>query len=184
MAAGVYGSSEGLRVLIVERCAAGGQAGTSSRIENYLGFPEGISGEDLTGRGFKQATRFGAEVALTRSVEKLTPSSEGYVCEFDGGQSVSARAVVLATGVDWRRLQAKGEDRLLGHGIFYGAARQEATNVVGKKVFIVGGGNSGSEIQAIHLVPMGAATVLGSCAIRSRTTAFCASHLAGVTDCV
>jgi thioredoxin reductase (NADPH) len=127
MAAGVYGSSEGLRVLIVERCAAGGQAGTSSRIENYLGFPEGISGEDLTGRGFKQATRFGAQVALTRSVEKLTPSSEGYVCEFDGGQSVSAQAVVLATGVDWRLLQAKGEDRLLGRGIFYGAARQEAS---------------------------------------------------------
>ncbi len=145
MAAGVYGSSEGLRVLIVERCAAGGQAGTSSRIENYLGFPEGISGEDLTGRGFKQATHFGAEVALTRSIEKLTPSSEGYVCEFDGGQSVSARAVVLATGVDWRRLRAEGEDRLLGHGIFYGAARHEATNVVGKKVFIVGGGNSAGQ---------------------------------------
>jgi thioredoxin reductase (NADPH) len=145
MAAGVYGSSEGLRVLIVERCAAGGQAGTSTRIDNYLGFPEGVSGEDLTGRGFKQATRFGAEVALTRSVEKLTPSSEGYVCVFDGGQSVSARAVVLATGVDWRRLQAKGEDRLLGRGIFYGAARHEATNVVGKKVFIVGGGNSAGQ---------------------------------------
>ena len=145
MAAGVYGSSEGLSVLIVERCAAGGQAGTSSRIENYLGFPEGISGDDLTGRGFKQATRFGAEVALTRSVEKLTPSSEGYVCEFDGGQSVSARTVVLATGVDWRRLQAKGEERLLGRGIFYGAGRQEATNVVGKKVFIVGGGNSAGQ---------------------------------------
>jgi thioredoxin reductase (NADPH) len=145
MAAGVYGSSEGLRVLIVERCAAGGQAGTSSRIENYLGFPEGISGEDLTGRGFKQATQFGAEVALTRSVEKLTPSSEGYVCELDGGQSVSARAVVLATGVDWRRLEAKGEDRLLGRGIFYGAARQEAANVIGKKVFIVGGGNSAGQ---------------------------------------
>jgi thioredoxin reductase (NADPH) len=88
MAAGVYGSSEGLRGLIVERCAAGGQAGTSSRIENYLGFPEGISGEDLTGRGFRQATQFGAEVALTRSAEKLTLSSEGYVCEFDGGQSI------------------------------------------------------------------------------------------------
>jgi thioredoxin reductase (NADPH) len=145
MAAGVYGSSEGLRVLIVERCAAGGQAGTSSRIENYLGFPEGISGEDLTGRGFKQATQFGAEVALTRSVGRLTPSNEGYVCELDGGQSVSARAVVLATGVDWRRLQTKGEDRLLGHGIFYGAARQEAANVVGKKVFMVGGGNSAGQ---------------------------------------
>src|ERR1700677_4413672 len=145
MAAGVYGSSEGLSVLIAERCAAGGQAGTSSRIENYLGFPEGISGEDLTGRGFKQATRFGAEVALTRSVEKLTPSSEGYLCEFDGGQSVSARAVVLATGVDWRLLQAKGEDRPLGRGIFYGAARHEAANVVGKKDFIVGGGNSAGQ---------------------------------------
>ncbi|MGB8441598.1 MAG: FAD-dependent oxidoreductase [Candidatus Acidiferrales bacterium] len=145
MAAGVYGSSEGRKVLIVERCAAGGQAGTSSRIENYLGFPEGISGQDLTGRGFKQTTYFGAEVALTRSVEKLTPSSEGYVCEFDGGQSVSARAVVLATGVDWRRLQTQGEDRLLGRGIFYGAAQQEATNVVGKKVFIVGGGNSAGQ---------------------------------------
>ncbi|MGD0988728.1 MAG: FAD-dependent oxidoreductase [Candidatus Sulfotelmatobacter sp.] len=145
MAAGVYGSSEGLSVLIVERCAAGGQAGTSSRIENYLGFPEGISGDDLTGRGFKQATRFGAEVALTRSVEKLTPSSEGYLCGLDGGQTVLARAVVLAIGVDWRRLQAKGQDRLLGRGIFYGAARHEATNVVGKKVFIVGGGNSAGQ---------------------------------------
>jgi thioredoxin reductase (NADPH) len=145
MAAGVYGTSEGLTVLIVERCAAGGQAGTSSRIENYLGFPEGISGEDLTGRGFRQATQFGAEVALTRSVEKLTPRSEGYLCELDGGQTVSARAVVLATGVDWRRLQAKGEDRLLGRGLFYGAARHEATNVVGKKVFIVGGGNSAGQ---------------------------------------
>ena len=145
MAAGVYGSSEGLTVLVVERCAAGGQAGTSSRIENYLGFPEGISGEDLTGRGFKQATRFGAEIALTRSVQKLTPSNEGYVCELDGGETVSARAVVLATGVDWRRLQVKGEDRLLGRGIFYGAARHEATNVVGKKVFIVGGGNSAGQ---------------------------------------
>jgi thioredoxin reductase (NADPH) len=145
MAAGVYGTSEGLTVLIVERWAAGGQAGTSSRIENYLGFPEGVSGEELTGRGFKQATRFGAEVVLTRCVEKLTPCSEGHVCELDGGQMVSARAVVLATGVDWRRLQAKGEDRLLGRGIFYGAARHEATNVVGKKVFIVGGGNSAGQ---------------------------------------
>src|SRR5580658_277003 len=145
MTAGVYGTSEGLTPLIVERWAAGGQAGTSSRIENYLGFPEGISGEDLTGRGFKQATRFGAEVAITRSVEKLTPGNGGYLCQLDGGQTVSARAVVLATGVDWRRLQAKGEDRLLGHGIFYGAARHEAANVVGKKVFIVGGGNSAGQ---------------------------------------
>ena len=145
MAAGVYGSSEGLTVLVVERCAAGGQAGTSSRIENYLGFPEGISGEDLTGRGFKQAIRFGAEVALTRCVEKLSPCNGRYVCELDGGQAVSARAVVLATGVDWRRLEVKGGDRLLGRGVFYGAARPEAINVIGKKVFIVGGGNSAGQ---------------------------------------
>jgi thioredoxin reductase (NADPH) len=84
-------------------------------------------------------------VALTRSIEKLVPSNDGYVCELDGGQSVSARAVVLATGVDWRRLQAKGEDRLLEHGVFYGAARHEAANLVGKKVFIVGGGNSAGQ---------------------------------------
>src|ERR1700744_2640430 len=159
MAAGVYGTSEGLTALIVERCACGGQAGTSSRIENYLGFPEGISGDDLTGRGFKQATRFGAEVALTRSVEKLTPSSDSYLCELDGGQTVLARAVVLAIGVDWRRLQAQGEERLLGRGIFYGAARQEATNVVGKKVFIVGGGNSAG--QAAMFLSSYAAEVKG-----------------------
>jgi thioredoxin reductase (NADPH) len=145
MAAGVYGTSEGLTVLMVERCACGGQAGTSSRIENYLGFPEGISGDDLTGRGFKQATRFGAEVALTRSVEKLTPQNAGYLCELDGGEIVFARAVVLSIGVEWRRLKAEGEDRLLGRGIFYGAARQEAKNVVGRKVFIVGGGNSAGQ---------------------------------------
>ncbi len=145
MAAGVYGTSEGLTALIVERWAAGGQAGTSSRIENYLGFPEGISGEDLTGRGFKQAIRFGAEVAITRSVEKLTPSNGGYACQLDGGETVSARAVVLATGVDWRRLEMKGSDRLLGRGISYGAARPEAINVIGKKVFIVGGGNSAGQ---------------------------------------
>jgi thioredoxin reductase (NADPH) len=145
MAAGVYGSSEGLTVLIVERSAAGGQAGTSSRIENYLGFPEGISGEDLTGRGFKQAVRFGAEVALTRCIESLTPGDDGIVCTLDGGQRITARAIVLATGVDWRRLQAAGSERLLGRGVFYGAARPEAINVIGKKVFIVGGGNSAGQ---------------------------------------
>jgi thioredoxin reductase (NADPH) len=145
MAAGVYGTSEGLSVLMVERCACGGQAGTSSRIENYLGFPEGISGDDLTGRGFKQATRFGAEVVITRSIEMLTPQSDGYLCELDGGQTVFARAVVLSIGVEWRRLRAVGEDGLLGRGIFYGAARHEAKNVVGKKVFIVGGGNSAGQ---------------------------------------
>jgi thioredoxin reductase (NADPH) len=145
MAAGVYGASEGLNVLMVERCAAGGQAGTSSRIENYLGFPEGISGEDLTGRALKQAIRFGAEIVMTRCIEKLTPNDSGYALELDGGHPVTARAVLLATGVDWRRLRVDGADRLLGHGVVYGASRAEADNVIGKKVFIVGGGNSAGQ---------------------------------------
>jgi thioredoxin reductase (NADPH) len=145
MAAGVYGASEGLNVLMVERAAAGGQAGTSSRIENYLGFPEGISGEDLTGRALKQAIRFGAEIAMTRCIEKLAPIDGGYSLELDGGHRVSARAVLLATGVEWRRLEVEGSDRLLGRGVLYGASRPEASNVNGKKVFIVGGGNSAGQ---------------------------------------
>jgi thioredoxin reductase (NADPH) len=145
MAAGVYGASEGLKVLMVERSAPGGQAGTSSRIENYLGFPEGISGEELTGRALKQAIRFGAEIAMTRCIEKLTQIDGGYSLELDGGLCVSTRAVLLATGVDWRRLEVAGADRFLGRGVLYGASRDEAHNVVGKKVFLVGGGNSAGQ---------------------------------------
>jgi thioredoxin reductase (NADPH) len=145
MAAGVYGASEGLTVLMVERSAAGGQAGTSSRIENYLGFPEGVSGDELTGRALKQAMRFGAEIAMTRSIEALTQTDGGYSLELDGGQCVLARTMLLATGVDWRRLEVAGVDRLLGRGVLYGASRTEATNVNGKKVFIVGGGNSAGQ---------------------------------------
>ncbi|MGB8539156.1 MAG: FAD-dependent oxidoreductase [Acidobacteriaceae bacterium] len=145
MAAGVYGASEGLKVLMVERSAAGGQAGTSSRIENYLGFPDGISGEDLTGRAVRQAVRFGAEIAMTRCIEKLEPIDSGYSLELDGGHRVSASAVLLATGVEWRRLEVAGADRLLGRGVLYGASRPEASNVNGKKVFIVGGGNSAGQ---------------------------------------
>jgi thioredoxin reductase (NADPH) len=145
MAAGVYGASEGLNVLMVERSAAGGQAGTSSRIENYLGFPEGVSGEDLTGRALKQAIRFGAEIAMTRCIEKLTRVDDGYSLELDGGHAVTARAVLLATGVEWRRLRVDGGDRLLDRGVLYGASRAEANNVNGKKVFIVGGGNSAGQ---------------------------------------
>jgi thioredoxin reductase (NADPH) len=145
MAAGVYGASEGLKVLMVERSAAGGQAGTSSRIENYLGFPEGISGEDLTGRAVKQAVRFGAEIAMTRCIEKVERADGGYLLELDGGQRVFAHAVLLATGVEWRRLKAEGCERLLARGVLYGASRPEAISVNGKKVFIVGGGNSAGQ---------------------------------------
>lgn len=145
MAASVYGASEGLRVLVVERFAAGGQAGTSTRIENYLGFPEGVSGDDLTGRALKQAIRFGAEIAMTRCVESLRPADGCYTLALDGGKRVTARAIVLATGVDWRRLLFEGADRLLGRGILYGASRTEAINVNGRKVVIIGGGNSAGQ---------------------------------------
>ena len=146
LAAGVYGASEGLKVLVVERSAAGGQAGTSSRIENYLGFPNGISGEDLSERALKQAGRFGAEIAMTRTVEHIEPLGDGRYCvELDGGQRVSACVVLIATGVEWRILQAEGVDRLQGRGVLYGASRNEASNVVGKRVIIVGGGNSAGQ---------------------------------------
>jgi len=146
LAAGVYGASEGLKVLVVERSAAGGQAGTSSRIENYLGFPNGISGEDLSERALKQAGRFGAEIAMTRCVEHIEPLGDGRYCvELDGGQRVSACVVLIATGVEWRILNAEGVDRFQGRGVLYGASRNESSNVVGKRVFIVGGGNSAGQ---------------------------------------
>ena len=145
LAAAVYGASEGLSVLLVEKNAPGGQAGTSSRIENYPGFPTGISGDDLSGRFIKQATRFGAEMVLTRAVEKIGPTMGGYRVELDGGLQVKTKTIILATGVDWRRLEADGVDRLHGKGVLYGATRMEATSVVGKDVFIVGGGNSAGQ---------------------------------------
>ena len=146
LAAGVYGASEGLKVLLVERSAAGGQAGTSSRIENYLGFPNGISGEDLSERALKQAGRFGAEIAMTRCVEHIEPLQDGRYCvELDGGQRVSACVVLIATGVEWRILNAEGVGRFQGRGVLYGASRNEASNVVGKRVVIVGGGNSAGQ---------------------------------------
>lgn len=145
MAAGVYGASEGLSVLIVERSAAGGQAGTSSRIENYLGFPSGISGDDLAERALRQAGHFGAEIAVTRSIEAVQSEDTSYWVQLDGGQRIRTRAILLATGVDWRRIDVGGLDRLLGRGILYGASRQEAHSVAGKTVFVVGGGNSAGQ---------------------------------------
>jgi thioredoxin reductase (NADPH) len=146
LAAGVYGASEGLKVLMIERSAAGGQAGTSSRIENYLGFPNGISGDELSERALKQSDRFGAEIAMTRCVERLEPlAGGGYCVQLDGGQRVSACVVLLSTGVEWRILDADGIDRLQGRGVLYGASRNEASNVVGKHVVLVGGGNSAGQ---------------------------------------
>ena len=146
LAAAVYGASEGLSVLLVERKAPGGQAGTSSRIENYLGFPNGISGDDLSQRAFRQAVKFGAEVVLTREVQEIIPHPDGaYTIGLDGSDRVATKTVILATGVAWRRLEADGVDRFIGRGVLYGAARTEAPTVAGKRVFIIGGGNSAGQ---------------------------------------
>jgi thioredoxin reductase (NADPH) len=142
----VYGASEGLRVLLVERRAPGGQADASSRIENYLGFPNGISGDDLSQRAFRQAVKFGAEVVLTREVKQIIPQLDGaYSVGLDGGDWVETKTVILATGVDWRGLEADGVDRFIGRGVLYGAARTEAPTVAGKRIFIIGGGNSAGQ---------------------------------------
>jgi thioredoxin reductase (NADPH) len=145
LAAAVYGGSEGLSALMVEREAPGGQAGTSSRIENYLGFPAGISGGDLANRALHQAKRFGTEIVVTRWVSTVEADGDGFTVTLDGDDTVRARTVVLTTGVTWRRLEAAGATDLVGRGIFYGAARTEAATVRGKDVVLVGGGNSAGQ---------------------------------------
>jgi thioredoxin reductase (NADPH) len=144
LAAAVYGSSEGLVTLMVEREAPGGQAGTSSRIENYLGFPAGLSGGDLGSRALRQAQRLGAEIVVTRNVTAIEPGEE-HVVRLDGGDSVRARAVVITTGVTWRHLPIDGIEALIGRGVYYGAARTEAVTARGKDVYLIGGGNSAGQ---------------------------------------
>ncbi|MEO7029536.1 MAG: FAD-dependent oxidoreductase [Acidobacteriaceae bacterium] len=164
LAAALYGASEGLCVLLIEKAAAGGQAGTSSRIENYLGFPGGISGDELSERALRQAAKFGAEMVLTREVENIEPltlsEGAGYCVEMDGGERVRARTVVLATGVAWRRLDAENIDRLMGRGVLYGAARTESISVIGKDVVIVGGGNSAGQAAMFFSSYAASVTVL------------------------
>ena len=145
LAAAVYGSSEGLKVLVIDQKAPGGQAGSSSRIENYLGFPGGISGDQLTERALRQAGRFGAEVVVTRRVTALEQAGCDWRLSLEGDTPIQARAIILAIGVDWRRLEARNADRFIGHGVTYGADRSEAPFVAGKDVFIVGGGNSAGQ---------------------------------------
>jgi thioredoxin reductase (NADPH) len=146
LAAAVYGASEGLRTVLIEREAPGGQAGTSSRIENYLGFPTGVSGDELGTRALQQARRFGAELVVARHVQQLESAPGADHCVvLDGGDVVRARTVVLATGVSWRELEVPGADALIGRGIYYGAARTEALNCQGQHVHLVGGGNSAGQ---------------------------------------
>jgi thioredoxin reductase (NADPH) len=143
LAAAVYGASEGLRAIVVEREAPGGQAETSSRIENYLGFPSGISGSELASRALRQARRLGAEILVARKIVRIDPDARRIV--FDNEEIIRARTVIIASGVSWRRLDIDGFDRLLGKGIFYGAARSEAAVAQGLDVHLIGAGNSAGQ---------------------------------------
>jgi thioredoxin reductase (NADPH) len=145
LGAAVYGASEGLRTVLVEREAVGGQAGQSSRIENYLGFPSGIAGGDLARRATTQARRFGAEMLLTSEVSGLLACGSARVVRLADGSELSAHAVLLTTGVAYRRLAAPGVDGLTGSGVFYGAAATEAQSCRGDDVYIVGGANSAGQ---------------------------------------
>jgi len=145
LAASVYAASEGLRALAIDAIAPGGQAGTTSMIENYLGFPQGISGSELAVRATAQARRFGAEILLARTLVGIVRDDPGYVVELSDGTTVPSRAVLLATGVDWRRLEVPGVEELLGAGVYYGAAPSEAVTCRGCRVAVVGGGNSAGQ---------------------------------------
>ena len=150
LAASVYAASEGLRVAIIERDAPGGQAGQSARIENYLGFPNGLSGSDLSHRATTQARRLGAEMVLARTVEHLEQRGSIHAIRFDDGTEVETRAVVIATGVSYRLLAAEGLADFTGRGVYYGASASEARSTEGDDVYIVGAANSAGQ-AALHL---------------------------------
>lgn len=149
LACALYCSTEGLNTVLAEREAPGGQAALSSRIENYLGFPSGLSGADLARRGAAQVRRFGTEVLAPAEAVSLRVEGEYRVVKLSNGQELSAHSVVIATGVQWRRLEVEGMDRLTGAGVYYGAAITEAASCKGEDVFIVGGANSAGQ-AAVH----------------------------------
>ncbi|MEU6812555.1 FAD-dependent oxidoreductase [Streptomyces sp. NPDC046831] len=157
LGAAVYGASEGLRTVLVERSATGGQAGQSSRIENYLGFPDGVSGAQLTDRARRQAAKFGAEVLTTCEVTGLEVNGAARTVRFSDGSAIAAHSVILATGVSYRTLPAPGTEELTGCGVFYGSALTEAPACQGHDVYIVGGANSAG--QAAMYLRRGAKSV-------------------------
>jgi thioredoxin reductase (NADPH) len=150
LGAALYGASEGLRTVLVERTATGGQAGQSSRIDNYLGFPDGVSGAQLTERARRQALRFGAELITTREVVGLAACGSARTVTFTDGTTLDAHTVILATGVSYRLLSAPGCAELNGRGVFYGSALTEAASCAGRDVYIVGGANSAGQ-AAVYL---------------------------------
>ena len=145
LAAAVYGASEGLRTILIEREAPGGQAGTSSRIENYLGFPQGISGGELARRAVTQARRFGVEVLAPQEVTGVRIDGPYRIVTLADGSSISCHALLIATGVSYRKLDIPGIDQLTGAGVYYGAAMVEAMACQGEEVYMVGGANSAGQ---------------------------------------
>ena len=145
LAAAVYGASEGLDVLVLESNEPGGQAGSSSRIENYLGFPTGISGLELTGRAYAQALKFGAHVVVAKGATRLACDGQRYTVEIDGGPRMPARALIIATGAEYRKPALHNLSTFEGAGVYYGATPMEAQLCIGEEVVIVGGGNSAGQ---------------------------------------
>ena len=150
LAAAVYGASEGLKTLLIEKNAPGGQAGTSSRIENYLGFPNGLTGADLTRRALTQAQKFGAEFLAPQEAVNIKIKDQYKILKLSDGSEVSTKSIIITTGVEYRQLEAKGVGDFTGAGIYYGAAMTEALACKDKDVYIVGGGNSAGQ-GAVYL---------------------------------
>ena len=150
LSAAVYASSEGLRTVVLEPLAMGGQAGSSSLIRNYLGFPRGISGGRLAANAYQQAWGFGTTFLWSRSLVSITVEADLRVLRLSDGGVLRSRTVVVATGAEWRRLEVPALDALQGRGVFYGAAVSEARAMTGKKVFVLGGGNSAGQ-AAVYL---------------------------------
>jgi thioredoxin reductase (NADPH) len=159
IAAGVYGASEGLETLILESVAIGGQAGTSSMIRNYLGFPRGIGGAELAHRAWEQAVLLGAQFVFTRPVVRLRAAGDDRILDLADGDVVTARSVIIAAGVTYRRLEIPALERLIGVGVFYGAAGVEAPALAGQQVYVVGGANSAGQ-AVLHLAKYAAHVTL------------------------
>ena len=164
LAAAVYGASEGLDVLVLEANAPGGQAGSSSRIENYLGFPTGISGQELTGRAYAQAQKFGAQVMIAKGATKLACERQPYAVQVEGGPRVPTRVVIIATGAEYRRPAIENLSQFEGAGVYYAATPMEAQLCIGDDVVVVGGGNSAGQAavflaqtaRRVHMLVRGA----------------------------
>lgn len=170
LTAAVNAASEGLQTALIESFAPGGQAGTSTRIENYTGFPYGVSGDDLAARALQQAKRLGAEIIVTRRVESIDPVA--MTVGLDGGDVLRTRSIVLAMGVDWRRLQLDGVDRFVGAGVYYGAARSDAGLTQGNDVYLIGAGNSAGQAAIFFSTHARSVTLL----VRGESLAESMSH--------